>query len=145
MRNIKESEQLLNNMIQLGKFISGHTQESFEEKTATMLQFSALHFIKEQPKSTVSDLATQLKLSKSSATQLVERLEKSENIKKIEDRKDKRIIRLKISLKGEEEFKNLRKKKMEKIDALFSKMPKSDIKELIRIQNTLIRTLEGEK
>ena len=67
-------EQLFNTMGQLHKFLDAQTQESHDERIATFMQFSALKFLIEKKLSTVGDIAGQLKLSKSSATQLIERL-----------------------------------------------------------------------
>jgi DNA-binding MarR family transcriptional regulator len=125
--------------------MSRHTQETHEEKTATMLQLMALQFLKEQSNGTVSDLANFLKLSKSSATQLIERLVEANLIERIHDRKDRRIIRLVITENGEKEFIALQKKLMEKMQKIFSKIPAKDLRELIRIYTNLIGTLKKEQ
>ncbi len=145
MNNTPDFEQLFNTLLALGKLMSQQTQESHEERSATILQFSALNFIKEQPNATVSDLAVPLQLSKSSATQLVERLVKLGLVERTNDSDDRRIIRLNITNNGEKEFSALRNKMLEKMKRIFSKLPANDLRELIRIHSNLIETLKKEQ
>ncbi len=145
MHNTPDIERLFNTMLQLGKLVSQQAQESHMQRTATMLQFSALHFLKEQPNVTVSDLAQFLQLSRSSATQLIERLVKSGFVQRVNDKKDRRITRLVITKLGEKEFIMLKGKLMKKMQKVFSKIPEKDIKELIRIHTNLVETLKKEQ
>lgn len=145
MVNQSDTEQLFSSMMQLGKLMSKYTQETHEEQTATILQLIALQFLKEQPNGTVSELANYLKLSKSSATQLVERLVKAGSVERTMDVKDRRIIRLNITDIGEKEYVAIRKKFMEKMQKIVSKIPAKDVRELIRIHTNLIETLTKEQ
>ncbi len=104
----------------------------------------ALQYLKEQPNGMVTDLGKFLELSKSSTTQLVERLARTGFIKKSHDSSDKRIVRLSITGSGEKEFVVLRDKKLEKMQKIFSKVPASDLRELIRIHVNLIEALKRE-
>ena len=142
--NNSDFEQLFNAIMQFGKLMSRHEQEDREDKNATMLQHMALRFLKDQPNGMVSDLANFLKLSKSSTTQLTERLVEANLVERFYDKKDRRIIRLAITEKGEKEFVVLKKRFMEKTEKIFSKIPAKDIKELVRIFTNLIETLKKE-
>lgn len=145
MDNKSDFEQLFATMMQLGKLMSQQTQETHEERIATMLQLMALQFLKEQPNGTVSELAKLLELSKSSATQLIERLAKAGLVERINDKEDRRIVRLVITEDGEKEFLALKKKLMKKMQKIFSKIPAQDLRELIRIHSNLIETLKKEQ
>lgn len=137
-----ELEQLFNTMLLLGKLVSQQTQQSPEAASATMLQFAALKYIKESPEETISLLGEQLALSKSSATQLVERLESSGYVKKNNDRNDKRIVRLSLTVNGEEQLKLLRAQVLENMKKVVLKIPAKDIKELTRIYMNLAEALK---
>ena len=145
MTSTSDIEQLFSTLLQLGKLMSQHTQETHEERTSTMLQFSALQFLKEQSNGTVTELAKYLKLSKSSATQLVERLEKAGLVERINDQEDRRIVRLVITQGGEKELISLKEKLIGKMKKIFSKIPAQDIRELIRIHTNLIESLRKEQ
>jgi DNA-binding MarR family transcriptional regulator len=137
-------EQLFNTMGQLRKVLESRAQMIKDEKTATIMQYSALKFLKHNKNSTVSNLALYLRLSKSSATQLVERLVKVNLVERVSDKNDRRIIHLTITPVGEQKIIELRKKFINKIEKIFSKIPEEDLKELIRIHTNLIDALREE-
>lgn len=145
MSTTSDIEQLFNTMMQLGKLMSQRTPETHEERTSTMLQFAALNFVKEQPSSTVSDLAHFMQLSKSSATQMVERLVRAGLMERVDDKDDRRIIRLTVTPLGEKEYTVLHGKMLEKMKVFTAKIPTKDLKELIRIHTNLIETLKKEQ
>lgn len=145
MNTTSDIEQLFGAMMQLGRLMSQQMQETHEERTATMLQFSALNFVKEQPNRTVSDLANSMQISKSSATQMVERLVKIGLVERLDDHEDRRIIRLIITPLGEKEYGILHTKMLEKMKIFTTKIPAKDLRELIRITTNLIETLKKEQ
>lgn len=145
MTHTVELETLFNTMMQLGKLMSQCTQESQEERVATMLQFSALSFIYEEANLTVTELSDSLKLSKSSTTQLIDRLVTAEMVEKVSDTKDKRITRVVLTGKGEEERIRLKHQFLSTLDEAFADIPKSDILELIRIHAKMINSLKTRK
>jgi DNA-binding MarR family transcriptional regulator len=137
-------EQLVGTMSQLRKLIESQTQESHADKVATIMQFSTLKFLKQTQNCTVGTLAENLSLSKSSATQLIERLEKTGLVERVNDREDRRVVHVSITPAGEEYITVLKKKYMDRMGKIFSKIPDSDLKELIRIHTQLIETLQKE-
>ncbi len=144
MENLSDIETLFNTLMQLGKLISQQASDTYEERTATMLQFIALNWIKDHKNATVGDFAKSLQLSKSSATQLVERLTKAELVERVQDTEDKRIIRLVITREGEIESATLRNTILKKMEQFAAKIPQKDMKELIRIHTNLIEALQKE-
>lgn len=144
MTSTHSLEELFNTIEQLRKLIQSQAQESYEEKTATFIQFLALTYVADHDTCTVGEIAQYLKLSKSSATQLVERLVKADDLKRADDAEDGRVVRLSISIKGQQEISRLRKKFTEKVGKIFSKIPERDIQELVRIHKNLIESLQTE-
>lgn len=138
-------DDLFNSLSSLKKLIESQRQESVEEKAATMMHYSALTFLQNNKQNTVGDLATHLRLSKSSATQLIERLEKSNFVTRAIDSVDRRQIRVEITPEGKEKLTDFKKKFKEKIVKLFSHVPENDLKELARIHSDLIKTLEKKQ
>ena len=144
MSRQKYIEQLFNTMGQLRKVLESRAHMIKDEKTATIMQYSALKFLKRNKNSTVSNLAIHLRLSKSSATQLVERLVKMNLVERVHDKNDRRIIHLTITPVGEQKIIELRKKFINNMEKIFSKIPEEDLKELIRIHTNLINALQEE-
>lgn len=138
-------DQLLNTMGQLKKLLENQAHESHEERAATIMQFSALKFLKSTGNKTIGELAGYLRLSKSSATQLVERLVKAGFVTRVNDEIDRRVVRISITSIGEEHIGNLEKRYRDNMGKVFSKIPERDLQELIRIHTELIETLQKEK
>lgn len=137
-------EQLLNSMRQFRKIIENKSQTTPEERVATVMQYSALKFVKKNKSSTVGELALYLNLSKSSATQFIERLVKMDFIERIHDQKDRRIIHLIIKKEGEIQMIKMKKRFVNNMTKIFSQIPENDLKEFIRIQTKLIEALQKE-
>ena len=133
----KNIEELFNTIVQFKSVISNLYSEG-ENGRATMLQFSALNYIQVNADISVAQLGSLLHLSKSSCTQLIERLEKAGFIKRIQDEKDRRIIHLSISETGKKELGESKKKILTKLKVIFSHLPEEDIKDLIRIHKSLL-------
>ena len=144
MNNKNEVEQLFNGFMQFRKLVSTRLGQSHEEKMATTLQFFVLNLLQEQSDITIGDLGQILQLSKSSTTQLSERLVKLDLIKRFPDESDRRVIHLVITTKGKKEYNILRKKMITKMNEIFKRIPSQDLKELIRISNNLINSLEQD-
>lgn len=138
-------EQLFNTMGQLRKLLESEAQESHEEKAATIMQYSALKYLSTNESCTVGTLAAYLRLSKSSATQLIERLEKSGFAERVDDKNDRRVVHVVVTKSGKEQLSELKRKFMDRVSRLFSKIPAQDLQELIRIHTELIETLKKEK
>lgn len=144
MGQTRHVEQFFNTILQFGKLINQLTQESYEERIASVLQFSALNYLKSEPNCTVSDLAVHLRLSKSSATQLVERLVRAAFVLRRHDPLDRRVVRLFLTEAGNKEIAVLKKRILEKLNRVFAKVPKNDIQMLIRIYSGLIKRLKKD-
>lgn len=144
IENQTDIEKLINTMFQLKKLISNKATETHEDRIATMLQFSALSVLMEQKNCSMTNIVKSLQLSKSSATQLIERLFKAKLVERMIDIDDRRNVRLKITEKGKEEFILLKKKIIEKMTKILLNIPDHDIKELIRIHTNLITTLKTD-
>lgn len=128
-------EKVFNSMFQLRKL---GTQKS----SGTKLQFSALNFLHGQTDKTIGDLGQFLQLSKSSSTQLSERLVKLGFIKRFSDKKDRRVIHLVLTKIGEKELRILKSKILKKMGEIFAEISRTDLEKLIKINTKLVKALE---
>jgi len=143
MENAK-IELMINNVLQLGKLMSLRQLEHGVDKI-TMFQFVTLQMLKQEPDAKVSNFCSSMKISKSSATQLIERLVKAGFVKRSPSEEDRRVIKLAITEAGEKELVNLRNKVINKMSKVLSKISEKDLDELIRIQSNLIEILKKEQ
>ena len=115
------------------------------EKGATMLQMKALSFIEAHPQRTVGELAEMLSMSSSAITQFIDRLLESKMIAKVQDEKDRRIVRLVISEIGKTELKKVNTIMHKKMSKLFDCLSIDELKTMLSIQNKLIEKFEREQ
>lgn len=137
----EEAEKLLANFTQLDKLILQQSQRSLEEHQATVLQFSVLSYIKEHSLVQMGKLADDLRMSISSATQLVERLAKMNYIERTIDPEDRRIVKIALTEEGKKHYVSIRKDILSEMERVFANIPEKDRKELLRITDELIITM----
>lgn len=70
-----------------------------------MGQIHALAHIQENPRMTMKELADALHITSPSATSFVDRLVKLELVERLQDNNNRRLVRLKLSFKGEKMLK----------------------------------------
>lgn len=138
-------KELFSVMMQLKQAFHKLSQHSFEDRSATVLQYATLTFLSDHPKTTMSDLAAHLRLSLSSATQLVERLVKTGFVTRSDHTDDRRIVHLTITNTGQSELQTMREKWEKKMTKIFSKIPQEDLKEYIRIQKLVLQSIQKEE
>lgn len=138
-------DRLITLSTQIRKLMLQQSKVSFEEKAATLLQSQILTYLEEKPEAKMSELAGYINTSLSSATQIVERMVQAKFVKRIQDEKDRRVVLLTITESGREELKNLKRAKRERMKKLFSKIDNHDIKELIRIQEKILLSLQDNE
>ena len=137
-------EELFDTLGQLRKLLVSQTQESHEERAATAMQFAALKFLSGHFNATVGDVAAHMQLSKSSATQLSDRLVKAGYITRSEDSDDRRVVRLQLTAAGQQQLQTIKQHYLDKLGRVLGHVPEADLIELIRIHRTLINTIQEE-
>lgn len=103
-----------------------------------------LRFVNANPSTTMGELADFIGLSQSAASQAVERLVEDKMIARQDDKSDRRVVRLKLTKKGQEELEKTHKAKRERLQKIFSHIPERDLKEYLRIQKELLKILKAE-
>ena len=110
----------------------------------TMIQVQALKLLQERPDSTVGELARKLHISMSSVAQLVDRLAKHSWIIRSGDKKDRRIVKLTLTLSGKRELRSFYEQMVERMAEFYGNIPEEDVRELLRIHNELIQRMESK-
>jgi len=133
----EEIEALLNDILALVKRKNRGLMETYG---ITPLQYRALKLIKDKHP-TMGDLCELLYLSSSTVTELIDRLESNNLVRRIRSKEDRRVILLEITDEGISLLKNIREKKLEILSKalnLLSEDEKDEIKRsLIRLYNIL--------
>lgn len=92
----------------------------------------------------MKDLAKELGVTLSNVTGIVDRLIKSGYVKRQDDPKDRRIVRIMLTKKGEEISKNIYQQKQHCINKIFSKLSQNDRQTIIKIMEKLVNEIRKE-
>jgi DNA-binding MarR family transcriptional regulator len=111
----------------------------FQKHSLSHLQFQCLHFIKENHCPTMSGIASFLFVKKPTATSIINQLFRDKIIDRINDPNDRRIVRLKLTLNGENLLKKHKQKFESNLKKLFTPLEKKQKEKLQEILNTIIQ------
>jgi MarR family transcriptional regulator, organic hydroperoxide resistance regulator len=103
----------------------------------TAPQFIALQFLLEYGDLTLGELSNKIHLAFSTTTDLVDRMERNEIVKRVKDSKDKRVVRIHLLEKGEQIIKEVVKKRQQYLGEVLTNVSEEDIEQLSRVLHIL--------
>lgn len=133
---IKKRKLLEEFMLTMGKVhreIERLSTLTMEDKIASMLQLRALTYLKDHPQSTVGELANELKMSSSAIAQFTDRLHSATLIKRVNDEKDRRVVRLVLTKEGITEISVAHEKIIETMDKFLHYISEEDLQIVVDI------------
>ena len=108
---------------------------------STMLQYAVLHFVSDNKAAKMKDIAEHLRISMSSATQLIDRMILLEMVERFFDVNDRRIVLISITKKGTEMILQRKKEIKSNFKEALTNLTQAEIDEYIRIQRKMISKL----
>lgn len=93
-------------------------------------QFNALLALRDNPNITMGDLCDKLFLACSTATDLVDRMEKNGFLERKRDSQDRRVIRLSISERGKEVISEVIAARRRYVSSILEKLSEEEISQL---------------
>jgi DNA-binding MarR family transcriptional regulator len=136
------SDQILDSMFKLVKDFKGSRFESFKHSHPTMLQCQALECIKKKTGTHMGDIASHFSTTMPTATALVDKLITAKLVKRENDVKDRRIVKISLTKSGEKLLIEVNKQRANKMKKLLFYLPKQDKLELLRILKVLAEKSE---
>jgi DNA-binding MarR family transcriptional regulator len=138
------SEQLIEGIMQSTLVVSRTMRQRLchAPADANMLQMHALMFIREQKGMTMKEFAKCLKITSPSATSFVNRLVKLNWVERDADPANRKLVRLKVSSKGEALLRSEWKRRTDELQQILSLLSLGDQKELARILSFLASSLQ---
>jgi DNA-binding MarR family transcriptional regulator len=133
---------LISNTFKIAKYVAQVSTLPLEERTATMMQFHTLYYLKKNPNVTLSEVAKYLNASLSSTTQLIERMHKSEFLNRVHDENDRRAIRITLTDEGEKKLSQISEAKKDRMKQLLKNLSDEDVTELAKIQKKMIENIQ---
>jgi len=129
VKEITEFSQIL--MQEMKKFAPNKTNLG-NKHGITGVQLLSLRFVNHNNNCKTSDIADFLNVTPSDATRIIDILANKELIQRLNDEKDRRIIRIILTEKGKKIFKEINKEQIKKFSNILEKMEKKDAETLLR-------------
>ena len=101
-------------------------------------QLLVLYVLLEDKKLTVKDIAAQLSITSSAATQLVEHLVQTGLVERTEDRSDRRAVDVQLTAEGVRETVSYQQKLLKRLDSVFMQVSNEALEEIIEFQDNVI-------
>ena len=111
----------------------------------TVPQMIILNILKEKNRCMMSEIAKFLSVTTSAATGLVDRMVKSNLIKRTADKKDRRIIKIEMTAKGRRIIDGIQNRRYEMMMDIFGKLEPVERKRYLSTVKKIYRILTEEK
>lgn len=123
---------------------STHKQKSFfaEEIGISRQQFDVLCIIYEKGQVTMGELCKDISSACSTATDLADKLEKAGYVERIREKRDRRVVRLNILVKGEKLVKTVIERRAGALSQILEAFDREDRMSMISCLETLADKLE---
>lgn len=120
-------------------------REMLEDFGITNPQFNALLVLKEHPDITMGELCDKLYLACSTATDLIDRMEKNELLERKRDQEDRRVIRLSITEKGRQVIAEVIEARRRYVASILQQLQPEEIEQLASSLDKLHSLMVAEK
>ncbi len=99
----------------------------------TLPQIMILHFLQIEQEARMKDLARFMGVTMAAMTGIIDRLVKSGHCARVYDPQDRRIIKIKLTAKGDSLVKSINEGKRQMIIKIFGKISETDRQDYLRI------------
>jgi DNA-binding MarR family transcriptional regulator len=111
----------------------------------TIPQFWVLEYLSSRGLSRMSDIAAILKVSKPAATGIIDRLLLAQLVKRSFDTRDRRVIWIAITSKGEVIIENIKRQKYRTLVTIFSKISSTERNQYLHILEEIVKIVDVTK
>jgi DNA-binding MarR family transcriptional regulator len=136
------NEQIIETLFKIARNLKGNARNDFEHSHLTMLQCQALECIKKKKNAHMADIASHFATSMPTATALIDKLIAAKLVKRENDVKDRRVVKIFMTKVGDKLLHQVIKRKSEKVGKVLSYLSKQDKLELLRILGVIAEKSE---
>lgn len=140
MENNKTPESVIKIEKKL-RYISGMIKQNgrkiLHNYPITPPQFVALQWLLEEGDLTIGELSNKISLAFSTTTDLVDRMEKNELVKRVRDEKDRRVVRIKLLDKGKVIIREVIEKRQEYLQEVLKEFTPDEVSTLFEMLELL--------
>lgn len=138
--NKKMDDKLLSLIFTATRLIKERTAVYGNFSQISMLQCRIMSFVSEKETPTMKELAEFLYITSPSTTTITNRLVKSKDLERVYDKKDRRVIRLKLTAKGKIDLEKRRKEIFAKMSNVLKSLNEKEKKDFAVILTKIINT-----
>ncbi len=128
----------------VSRYIHKADSGDFMDMNLTFSQVMMLGLISQKKAPKMKDLATELGVTLSNVTGIIDRLKSSGYVKRYEDLSDRRVVRVELTSKGGIIAAKVAAHKKQCMERIFSKISVSDRSAIIRIMEKLSKEIKKE-
>lgn len=136
------NDALIETIFGLSRLLRENMSFCTEVTKLSMLQLQALVFLKYHQHAQMREIAEHFKIELPSATSLLNKLCIMKLVQRETDPKDRRIVRITLTKKGEQLLEKAMQERKQKMHMLLSHISNNDRKQLLRILQTIHVQLE---
>jgi DNA-binding MarR family transcriptional regulator len=143
--SISEFADKINSIVPvvMREFARSQLGELYKDKI-TLPQFLILEFLHSEDESKMTSMAQFMRVSTAAMTGLVDRLVKYGYVIRIPDPKDRRIIKVKLTVKGNGLLKKINEQRHRTVIKIFGRLSEQDQRDYLRILTQIKDTLIEE-
>lgn len=102
-------------------------REILNDVDITPPQFEALQYLRNEDNLTIGELSARMYLACSTVTDLLDRMERNELVKRVKDENDRRIVRIAVLQKGHDLIKLVMENRINYVESILSELDESVI------------------
>ncbi len=102
-------------------------REILNDVDITPPQFEALQYLRKQDNLTIGELSSQMYLACSTVTDLLDRMERNELVKRVKDENDRRIVRIVVLQKGHDLIKLVMDNRVNYVESILTELDEETI------------------
>lgn len=121
----------------IAAIIKHNGRKILKNYTITPPQFIALQWLFEHGDMTIGDLSNKMFLAFSTTTDLVDRMENNNLVKRIRDNKDRRVVRIHLLSEGERVIEEVIDKRRDYLNAVLSDFGEDEVTKLSHLLTKL--------
>lgn len=121
----------------IAAIIKHNGRKILKNYTITPPQFIALQWLFEHGDMTIGDLSNKMFLAFSTTTDLVDRMENNDLVKRIRDNKDRRVVRIHLLSEGERVIEEVINKRRDYLNLVLSDFDEKEVTQLAHLLTKL--------
>lgn len=133
----KEVARMEKELRYIAAIIKHNGRKILKNYTITPPQFIALQWLFEHGDMTIGELSNKMFLAFSTTTDLVDRMEGNELVKRIRDTKDRRVVRIQLLAEGERVIEEVIDKRQDYLNSVLSDFDKEEVTQFSQLLSKL--------